>query len=69
MLSPLKGKIEDEMPTYIKLDWGHRSRWSGNRCLWILYRTMRNYFSFFWFFYVPFVALSLNFIVPYFVIK
>ena len=30
---------------------------------------MRKFFVFSWFYFIPFVALSLNFIVPYFVAK
>ena len=66
MLPPLKEEIGDDIPRYILLEWNHRARWTGNRCLWLFYKAMRKLFVTVWFYYIPFVALALNFVVPYF---
>ena len=34
--------------------------------MWIWYRTMRTFLVSVWFYFIPFIALALNFIVPYY---
>ena len=35
--------------------------------MWLLYKKMRKEYGIVWFYFIPFIALSLNFLVPYFV--
>ena len=65
MISPLSEDVQNEIPLYMKLEWQHRGRWRGNRCLWVLYRIMRKLLVCFWFYFIPFAALGLSFILPY----
>ena len=67
MIPPLKDEVENAIPTYVMQSWKQRK--CGNKCLWSLYRIMRIFFVSIWFFFIPFVALTYNFIVPYVYLK
>ena len=62
-LSPLSDEIN--VPEYIHAEWKQRNH--CNKCFYSLYRILRTLFSSFWFYYAPFVALNMMFIVPYFI--
>ena len=53
------------IPTKTLLEWQHRSKWTGNRCLRIVYRALRTWHVSVWFYFIPFMALSANFVVPF----
>ena len=61
----LKDEIADDIPTYVRLEWKHRASWTGNKCLWTIYRLIKTFFVSVWFYFIPFVALGLNVFVPY----
>ena len=65
MISPLKEEIGDMIPTYTKLTKEHRSQWKCNRCLRGFYPVVRVLYLAFWFYYIPFLALTVNFSIPY----
>ena len=65
MLSPLKEEVENDIPVTNLLEWKHRARWTGNRCLRTLYRVLRTIYVSLWLYFIPFIALALNFIVPF----
>ena len=56
---------EVDIPEFIKSEWKQRN--ACNKCLFSLYRLLRTFFSSFWFYYAPFIALNMMFIVPYFI--
>ena len=64
-ISPLKEKVELDVPPYTKLEWNHRAIWKCNRCSLLFYRLVRNLYSAIWFYYIPFLALTVNFSIPY----
>ena len=64
-ITPLKEDLKGQIPPYNKLEFSHRAIWTGNRCLTILYRIVRNFYSAVWFYYIPFVALTVNFSMPF----
>ena len=64
-MTPLKEELKGQIPPYNKLEFSHRAIWTGNRCLTILYRAVRNFYSAVWFYYIPFVALTMNFSMPF----
>ena len=64
-LSPLKEEVGDDIPSYTKLTYKHRKRWRCNRCLRRFYPLLRTLYVAFWFYYIPFLALTVNFSVPY----
>ena len=65
MLSPLKEETEGLIPGKTLLEWKHRSNWTGNRCLRVVYRALRTWHVSVWFYFIPFVALAANFAVPF----
>ena len=65
MLSPLKEEVRDDIPPYTKLTNNHRKKWRCNRCLGRVYPVLRILYIAFWFYYIPFLALTVNFSIPF----
>ena len=65
MISPLKEDVEDDIPEYSKLTRKHRARWKCNRCLRCSYPLVRILYLALWFYYIPFLAVTVNFSIPY----
>ena len=62
---PLKEEVEDDIPTYTKLTMAHRRRWCCNRFLRGFYPVMRLLYVGIWFYYIPFLATTVNFSIPF----
>ena len=64
-IPPLKEQVQGDIPEHVGLEWSHRARWPRNRCLTLIYGPLRKVFVSMWFYYIPFVALTINFLAPY----
>ena len=65
MIQPFEDEVKDDIPNYRYLQWKHRSKWTCNRLLWMQYRIMRTFLVSIWLYYIPFLALACNFLIPY----
>ena len=65
MLPPLKEEVADDIPYYNKLDFSHRSRWTCNRSLRVVFLVQYALYLANWFYYAPFLAICVNFTVPF----
>ena len=67
MISPLKEQIEagKDIPPFTKLTFEHRRRWTCNRCFRSLYSVFKALYLGTWFYYIPFLALTVNFSTPF----
>ena len=59
-----KEKEEIELPTHIKVVFSERS--CCNKCLYLLYKLFRFNFVAFWFYFIPFFAMILSYILPWY---
>ena len=50
---------------YTKVSWTQREKWCCNRCIRIFYSIVRTLYVGFWFYYIPFLALTVNFSIPF----
>ena len=64
-IQPFMDEVDDDIPQYTKLTSEHRARWRCNRCLRVQYPIYRVLYLAFWFYYSPFLALTVNFTIPY----
>ena len=65
MLPPLREEVRADIPRYTKLCWEHRSIWRCNRCFRIFYIIVRTLYMSTWFYYIPFMAITVNFTVTF----
>ena len=69
MISPLREEVAAEIPRFTKLTWQHRGRWRCNKCLRLIYMVARTLYLSMWFYYIPFMAIAINFMVPFLATK
>ena len=59
-----KGKKQRAYPSYIRIDFWERE-WFLEMPLYLLYKVARIVFISFWFYFSPFIAMTLQFYIPF----
>lgn len=55
-------KMKQKLPTKLRREFCDRT--GGEMCLYVVYRALRYFYVAIWFYFSPFIAMSLQFIIP-----
>ena len=64
-MPPLREEVSDFIPKYTKLNDEDRAKWRCNKCLRKVYPSLRTMYIGLWFYYIPFLAMTVSFIIPF----